>query len=116
MTDKNLQTLTHIIVDQGISRKGTEYILKKLKRTDKKVLLQKIKLGIQKNKLTVTTSQILDAKTQNMLKETFRKTKIETIVDPSLGAGMIIQDNDTIYDMSIKGRLEHTIGAVVDSL
>lgn len=116
MTNQDLKTFAHIIETEGIDAKTASTLLKKLKKSEQKILAQKLKTEIQKGKITVTSAQKIDTVTQKNLMEIFGKEKINIIEETNLGAGMIIQDNDTIYDTSFKGRLNNTLTAVAEAL
>lgn len=116
MTKADLKILALIIVQSGISKKIAKRLFIKLKKSEQKMLLEQIKLEIQKNKISVISAQKVDIATGKKLKELFKKEKIEIVENKDLGAGLIIQDNDTIYDMSFKGNLINTLNAVTEAL
>lgn len=114
MTNLDIKTLAQIIAVNGLDVKTASTILKTFKRSDQKSLIQKLKIEIQKNKIIVTSAQKIDPKTQKSLMNIFGKQKINTFENTNLGAGLIIQDNDTIYDMSFKGRLNNTFSEITE--
>lgn len=82
-------------------------IVKVLNRKDFKAYLRALKLEEQKRKVYIALpSKSVYNTSKKSLEKIFEKKELIFQEDPTLLLGMKVVDNDTVYDMSLKNRLE----------
>lgn len=99
---KNLASAT-FNDDASINSEIADYALGKLKKNDLKIYLRRItKLNAEKT-VIVTTAENLKTEIKNKIENMFKNKKINYEINPKLGGGIMIKDNDMIINYTING-------------
>lgn len=90
--------------DNGsVNSKIANYALGKLKKNDLKIYLRRIiKINAEKT-VIVTTAENLKKEIKNKIENMFKNKKIDYEINPKLGGGIMIKDNDMIINYTING-------------
>lgn len=110
MKVKDIKKLSQITIENGtVDKKVANYILKKLLRKDIKIYLFYLVREIQKRSVYISSAYKLDDKDRQKISQMFKNHDMHFATDTTLGAGLVIQTNDTIIDASLKGAVQSTI-------
>ncbi len=90
------------------------YLLNYLGKQELKVFLRFYKNEIDRKRVYVSTPQNLSQDSMKTLKNLYAQKEIILSVDPTLGAGLKIQQNDTIVDFTFKKYIDDTIDTLKD--
>jgi F0F1-type ATP synthase delta subunit len=109
MKDTYISALAKQLVEKTVEKKIAEAVLERLSKKDLKRLLFYLKKELAKKQVYVSSVDKLDSEILQTLQSIFKEKEIVSISDPDLFAGIRIQDNDMIYDFSIKDKIKRTI-------
>ena len=106
-------SLKHLAImlsrEKTVSKATYDFILKSLSRKNLKTFLYFYRDSLQKKRAYVTTASGLSIKSLNNLKILFKGKEIITNTDDSIGAGIRIQQGDSIIDYTFKRYINDTI-------
>lgn len=88
--------------NDALDQKAAETIAGQLKRKELKQYINALRQYEFAKTVTVTLPKDAEKKYEDMIKVLFRNRKIVYNRDKSLIGGLRIQDNDSIYELSIK--------------
>lgn len=91
--------------DNSLNQENVEKITSYLTRKELKSYIRSLKQRVQQLSVHITVPVHLNRKDEEQLESIFPTKKITVSTDPNLILGILIQDNDTIYDMSLKNTL-----------
>ena len=91
-----------------------EYVLNYLGKQDVKVFLRFYRSALDKKRIYISSAGSLTVATESLLKNTYKGKEIVVDIDPSLGAGLRIRENDTIVDFTFKKYIDETIETLKD--
>lgn len=77
-----------------------------LKSEELKIYIKALKFAEKKSTVLVESPFTIDSDSTKEIQGVFPSKKIVYNVDPSLLLGMKITDNDDVYDLSLKNKLE----------
>ncbi len=99
-----------------IDNKTVMKIAKVLKRTDLKVYIKDLKKMDAKNTVTVTVPSLKGATDmKKYFSKLYPEKKVVFKIDETLLTGIKVVDYDNVYELSLKGFLEHSLrGATND--
>ena len=110
MKKNNLKNLAILIAkEKAVSKKSCDFILESLNRRNVKILLHFYRNEWQKKCAYVTTASGLSIESLNSLKNLFRGKEIISNTDSAVGAGIKIQQGDSIIDYTFKRYINDTI-------
>ncbi len=114
MTKRLLQQLVLASYqDEDLDAHNVDEISKRLSTKDLKAYLRALKLMEQQKKIYIAMPSASVYNTSKKdLKKLFPKKELVFTEDPSLLLGMRLIDNDMVYDMNLKSRLENVIEEV----
>lgn len=93
----------------NISKVTTEFILNKLANSDLKIFTRFLRGELEKQRVYVTTSSQMTTATKKTLGFAYKGKEIIEIIDSTVGAGIKIQENDSIIDFTFKRYINDTI-------
>lgn len=112
-----LRTLAkRIVQEEEIDDESNRYIVTRFNKKQLKQLLFFLKKYVREHVVTVRTSQPIDTYTSKRIANLFSGKKVMFQNDPSLGAGLLIYDNDDEIQLSIKGYIEKMVESVRTTL
>lgn len=114
-TDQKIKKLA-IIASQSdkIPSDIEEYILNYLGKQELKIFLKYFKSALEKKRVYVSSPADLRDESITMLKGIYKGKDILVDVNPSLGAGLKIRENDTIIDFTFRRYIDETIESLKD--
>lgn len=92
-----------------ISNVTSKFILNKLSNKDLKTFTRYLRSELEKQRVYVTTSSQLTAMTKKTLVSAYKGKEIIEITDSTVGAGIKIQESDSIIDFTFKRYINDTI-------
>ncbi len=87
-------------------------IEQKLSRSEMREYARLLRRYLSEQTLTVLSTGPIEKKTQEELLKKFEKKYFENILDPKLGAGIVIMSNDDIIDLSVSGEIRRFIRSI----
>jgi F0F1-type ATP synthase delta subunit len=113
MSTERLKKLAEISLKEStIPEDIKQFILTKLNKNDLKFFLGHFKNALRRKRVYVTSPNILSKDQQLNLMKMYPQKDIIFSTDENIGAGIKIQDNDTIYDMTFRKYLTDLIGGL----
>jgi len=110
MDRKDIQLLAENTIEDGqVNEQVALFVLERLKKEDLAYYAHCFKKLVQSNTVTISSVDELDTDIKEKLEKFFENKIIRYENDASLGGGLVIRDNDTVIDASIKGQLRHLI-------
>lgn len=109
MKDTYISALAKQLVEKTVDKKTAEAVLERFSKQDLKKLLFYLKKELAQSKVYVSSVDKLDTETLKTLQSIFKEKEIVSVIDPNVFAGIKIQDNDMIFDFSIKDKIKRTI-------
>src|SRR5690606_8882264 len=97
------QNLTN---ENQIDKKTADFVLEKLTKSELKTLLHFLKRENSKKTLYVTSASDISEKMKKNMLKLFDKENFSGKVDKSIGAGVVIKNNDDIIDLSVIGEIK----------
>jgi len=91
-----------------------EFVLNYLGKQELKVFLRFYKNELDKKRIYVSSPSALSSASMTSLKNIYKQKDIIVDIDPTLGAGLKIQQNDTIVDFTFKKYINETIDELKD--
>ena len=110
ITNSLLKKLAQSIVDSGsVDSTGKKFILSKLSRAEWKTFLFYLRELMRRNSVTIVSADMLSPEHMKKIKSLYKTKKIEFKVDEKIIGGLIIRNNDDIYEASFKNMVDQTI-------
>lgn len=108
MVNKRLmkQLVIASYTDGVLDQDNVTKIASLLKSGELKIYLKALKYAEKKSTVMVETPFPTDTESKKAIQGVFKDKRIMYNVDPSLLLGMKIVDNDDVYDLSLKNKLE----------
>ena len=94
--------------NRTISKEIGSFVLD-LNRKDLKIFLSNYRNSLQKNRAYATSASKLSAESSKKLAEIFKGKQLITAVDSSVGAGIMIKQDDSVVDFTFKKYINDTI-------
>lgn len=116
MKDTYISALAKQLVEKTVDKKTAEAVLERLNKQDLKRLLFYLKKELAQRKVYVSSVDTLDTETLKTLQGIFQEKEVVSVIDPDLFAGVRIQDNDMIFDFSIKDKIKRTIHSLTQTV
>lgn len=95
--------------NKSIPKDIEEFVLTKLSKQELKDFLSFYRYELDNKRLYVAASKELSASEKTMLAGLFHNKELIVDIDKSLGAGLIIKNNDIVFDFSFRGLIDETI-------
>lgn len=116
MTRRQLKKLAvYTEKTEGIPDEDFYTLAKKLNRSSLKKFIKILKIYEQQRNVIVSLPTVPDEKLKEKLQTMYPNKKIVYNVEPLLIAGIRILDNDLLYELSFKDRLEKIIDTLEQS-
>jgi len=110
ITNPLLKKLAQSIVDSGsVDLAVKKFILNKLNRSELKTFLFYLSILMRKNSVTVISADTFSADHKNRIHSLYKPKNADFQVDDKIIAGLIIKNNDDVYDASFKNMVDLTI-------
>ena len=112
MNKTQIKRLAQLAVTKPeIDERIKDFVLMRLKREELKIFLHFLQQALSERKVRVWSVEGLDASTKKRIKALFPvdKTDFEYETDPSIGAGIVIENKDIVVDMSIRRMINKTM-------
>ena len=100
------------VLQDGLSESELNRVFGNLSRMELRSYTRLLKKYLEAETLTVVSTNTLEKKTQEELLRKFDKKYFRNILDSSIGAGIVIQDNDDIIDLSVSGEIRRFIRSI----
>lgn len=88
---------------------AADFALDTLSKSQLRMYARYLKQALAAQTLTVVSSDTLPAGEMSALLKQFSKKRAQNIVDPTIGAGVVIVNNDDIIDLSVSGEIRRFI-------
>lgn len=113
MKTKYIEVLARATVAQN-SLNNAEFskIEQKLSRSELREYARLLRRYLDEETLTVISTDPIDNKTQEELLKKFDKKYFQNSLDPKIGAGIVIVNNDDIIDLSVIGEIRRFIRSI----
>lgn len=109
LTDYDVKKLTQISLENGkINSEVAEFVMTKFTKKNLKIYKKYLTKEISRQTVVVKTANV-DFDLEKKLKEHFAQKQIIIFEDNSLGAGMRIQQDDIIIDLTVKNMIHTTV-------
>jgi len=113
MKTNYLKELAYQTVVNGMIEKNVEkFVLDKLSKSELKEYLLHLKRSLAKETLIVISATEIDATTKKLLMRQFGKKYVDSQINPKVGAGLVIKNNDDIIDLSLMGEIQRFIRTI----
>ncbi len=110
MKKKQLKLITNISYSENILNLDVvEKIVNLLKRKDLKQYIRALKMREKESSIVIDTPLPLTDEERLFLEKIFVGKRIENRINPELLLGIRVTNNDNIYDVSLKSKLENII-------
>lgn len=112
MNRTQIKRLAHLAASEPeIDDRIQKFVLTRFKHAEMKVFLYFFQQELAERKVRVWSVEGLDPSMKKIVKAMFPddKTDFEYKTDPSIGAGVIIENKDVVVDMSIRRMINKTI-------
>ncbi|RJQ38919.1 hypothetical protein C4559_00175 [Candidatus Microgenomates bacterium] len=106
------QLITASYKNDNLDQEKVQRISKALKRSDLKKYIKMLKDYENKKMVTVSSPFPFKKEEEKLLKNMFPNKKIMYNTDKSLILGIKIIDNDMVYDLNLKNRLENLLSFI----
>jgi F0F1-type ATP synthase delta subunit len=111
MNTEKLKKLAEISAkEKTIPEDIRRFLLTQLNKNDLKIFLRHYKNVLRNKRVYVTSSDNLSKDQQTNLKKSYPEKDLIFTTDSTIGAGIKIQDNDTIFDLTFKKHITDMIG------
>lgn len=107
--NKLLQQLAQSILSQKVVSNATVDFVMKQSRRDIKTLLSYLRSEYHKMTVEVTSARTLSGDAQKKIESRYQDKNIVYNINEKLGGGIIVRDNDDVYDFSARAFLNMTI-------
>ncbi len=110
MNRKKILALIDLSYTKGVlDKEKTLTIASILSRKELKDYIRKLKDFENQKKVIVTTPVEVSEQEKKTLSKNFEKKNLEFLIDPDILGGIKIQENDIIYEVSLKKTLDDMI-------
>lgn len=105
-----LKSLAKIASQNSVIPQDIEsFVLTKLNKLELKLFLRFYNLELQRKSVKVSSASELSKETINSIHDIFVEKNIENVIDPTLGGGIKLQQDDLIIDFTVKKYINDTI-------
>lgn len=110
MKKNNLKHLAILLAkEKTISKRNYDFVLKSLNRKGVKLFLYFYKNELQKKRAYITSASGLSIESMKNIRNIFKDKEIISNTDSSVGAGIRIQQGDSIIDYTFKRYINNAI-------
>lgn len=107
MTKKQLKNLVLASYEKNsLNSETVQKIAENLSRNDLKKYINALKINEKKSSVVIVSPETPDTKTVDLFSKIYKNKNVVFETDPSLLLGIKIINNDLIYNMNLKNRLE----------
>lgn len=113
----DLKKLAELTFENGETNKNVaEFVLNKLTKKELKTYLILLRQELLKKRIFVRASKNVSDEMQRKLQRIFKEKEIILEKDESVGAGLFLQVNDNIINLTIENFIDQTIDSLNKSL
>lgn len=95
--------------NKSIPKDIEEFVLTILSKQELKDFLSYYKFELDNKRLYVTAAKELSTHEKTLLESLFNNKELVIDIDNSLGAGLLLKNNDIVIDFSFRGFIDETI-------
>lgn len=107
---EKLKTLAKIVSQNSMIPQDIEtFVLTRLNKLELKLFLRFYNLELQRRNVKVSSASELSNETIISIQDMFVGKNIENVIDPTLGGGIKLQQDDLIIDFTVKKYINDTI-------